>query len=118
MLKPPLAQPRSTGAKAKAMAPVAGMLAEADSIDDMNLLRHGGMDRLFDRTCAPATSGSFLREFRSGHVRHLDAVASRTLVNLAGDAPLCRSGKGAARIVGDVLATLRRMNPRAAFGAC
>lgn len=35
-----------------------------------------------------------------------------------GDAPLCRSGKGAATIVGDVLATLRRMNPRAAFGAC
>lgn len=47
------------------MALVAGMLAGADSIDDMNVLRHGGMGRLFDRTYAPSTLGSFLREFGS-----------------------------------------------------
>lgn len=60
-----LSVPTDKGANAggKVMALVAGMLAGADSIDDMNLLRHGGMGRLFDRTYAPSTLGSFLREF-------------------------------------------------------
>ncbi len=34
-------------AQLKIPALVAGMVAGADSIDDMDLLRHGGMDRLF-----------------------------------------------------------------------
>lgn len=54
---------KGSNAGAKVMALVAGMLAGADSIDDMNLLRHGGMGRLFDRAYAPSTLGSFLREF-------------------------------------------------------
>lgn len=128
----------------------------------------------YDPGAPPPTLGSFLREFRFGHVRQLDAVASRTLVNLAQSAPLPRaandervmvdlddtiievhgyqkqgaplgysgvrglnalfatvststsvpvilgqrlrrgktgSPKGAARIVGDALAALRRMDP-------
>lgn len=76
------------------MALVAGMLAGADSIDDLNVLRHGGMGRLFDRTYAPSTLGSFLREFRFGHVRQLDAVASRVLGNLTADTPLLRVRDG------------------------
>jgi hypothetical protein len=67
---------------------VAGMVAGADSIDDMALLRHGGMGRLFDAVYAPSTLGSFLREFRFGHVRQLDAVAARVTANLAASAPL------------------------------
>lgn len=63
---------------------VAGMVAGADSIDDMALLRHGGMGRLFARAYAPSTLGSFLRAFTFGHVRQLDAVASRFLVAVAG----------------------------------
>ena len=55
------------------------MVAGADSIDDMALLRHGAMGTLFDRPYAPSTLGSFLREFTFGHVRQLDAVASRLL---------------------------------------
>ena len=76
-----LSVPTDKGANAggKVMALVAGMLAGADSIDDMNVLRHGGMGRLFDRTYAPSTLGSFLREFRFGHVRQLDAVARSAL---------------------------------------
>lgn len=109
-----LSVPTDKGANAggKVMALVAGMLAGADSIDDMNLLRHGGMGRLFDRTYAPSTLGSFLREFRFGHVRQLDAVASRTLVILAQRLRQGKTGspKGAARIVADTLATLRRMD--------
>ena len=60
------------------------MVAGADSIDDMALLRHGGMGRVFTRAYAPSTLGSFLRAFTFGHARQLDAVASRFLVALAG----------------------------------
>ena len=81
-----LTVPTDKGANAggKVTALVCGMVAGADSIDDMALLRHGAMGRLFDRPYAPSTLGSFLREFRFGHVRQLDAVASRFLVALAG----------------------------------
>ena len=54
----------------------------------MALLRHGAMRRLFTGTRAPSTLGTFLRSFTFGHVRQLDAVASRLLVNLAREAPL------------------------------
>jgi hypothetical protein len=67
---------------------VAGMVAGADSIEDMALLRHGAMGRLFTGVRAPSTLGTFLRSFTFGHVRQLDAVASRLLINLAGQAPL------------------------------
>jgi hypothetical protein len=60
------------------------MVAGADSIDDMAVLRHGGMGRLFARIYAPSTLGSFLRAFTFGHIRQLDAVASRFLIALAG----------------------------------
>ncbi|EEW51367.1 hypothetical protein HMPREF0290_0024 [Corynebacterium efficiens YS-314] len=66
---------------------IAGMVAGADSIDDMDQLRHGGMNQLFNRIYAPSTLGSFLRSFSFGHVRQLDAVASRFLINLANQAP-------------------------------
>ena len=72
----------------KVPALVAGMVAGADSIDDMDVLRHGGMGRLFTGVRAPSTLGTFLRTFTFGHVRQLDAVASRFLINLASIAPI------------------------------
>lgn len=75
-------------AGAKVSALVAGMVAGADSIEDMRLLRHGAMGTLFDRPYAPSTLGSFLREFSFGHVRQLDAVASRLLTSLGDRTPL------------------------------
>jgi hypothetical protein len=72
----------------KVPALVAGMVAGGDSIDDMDLLRHGGMDRLFTGIRAPSTLGTFLRTFTFGHVRQLDAVASRFLIALAKNAPI------------------------------
>ena len=66
---------KGANAGAKVTALVAGMVAGADSIEDMALLRHGGMRRLFGRCYAPSTLGSFLRTFTFGHVRQLDAVA-------------------------------------------
>jgi hypothetical protein len=85
-----LTVPTDKGANAglKVASLVAGMVAGADSIDDMNVLRHGGMKRMFNDCYAPSTLGSFLRAFTFGHVRQLDAVASRFLGNLAGRAPL------------------------------
>ncbi|GAB7003708.1 hypothetical protein JCM18899A_11790 [Nocardioides sp. AN3] len=70
-----LTVPTDKGANAglKVASLVAGMVAGADSIDDMALLRHGGMGRLFARAYAPSTLGSFLRKFTFGHVRQLDA---------------------------------------------
>ena len=60
------------------------MVAGADSIDDMALLRHGWMGWVFARVYAPSTLRSFLRAFTFGHVRQLDAIASRILIALAG----------------------------------
>jgi len=85
-----LSVPTDKGANAglKVASLVAGMVAGADSIDDMALLRHGGMGRVFASAYAPSTLGSFLRTFSFGHVRQLDAVASRFLTRLAVQAPL------------------------------
>ena len=83
-----ISTPGGVNAHLKVPALVAGMVAGADSIDDMALLRHGGMDRLFAGVRAPSTLGTFLRAFTFGHVRQLDAVASRLLVNLTGHTPL------------------------------
>ena len=76
--------PAGANPSAKVMTLVAGMAAGADSIDDMGLLRHAGMGHVFTAVRAPSTLGTFLRRFTFGHVRQLDAVASRTLIGLAG----------------------------------
>jgi DDE family transposase len=80
-----LSVPTDKGANGglKVASLVAGMVAGADSIQDMALLRHGGMVKLFARVYAPSTLGSFLRAFAFGHIRQLDAVASRFLLALA-----------------------------------
>src|SRR6266498_2348849 len=85
-----LSVPTDKGANAglKVASLVAGMVAGADSFDDMALLRHGGMGRVFTGADAPSTLGSFLRAFTFGHVRQLDAVASRFLARLSEQTPL------------------------------
>ncbi len=82
---------KGANAGAKLATVVAGMVAGADCIDDMAVLRHGAMKKIFNAAYAPSTLGSFLRSFTFGHVRKLDAVASRFLVNLNGKAPLLGS---------------------------
>jgi hypothetical protein len=62
---------------------VAGMAASADCIDDLQVIRSGGMKRLFAEVYAPATLGQFLREFTHGHCLQLASVARAHLVNLA-----------------------------------
>jgi hypothetical protein len=61
---------------------IAGMAAGADSIDDLDVIRSGGMPRLFGGVYAPATLGQFLREFTHGHTLQLASVLRGHLVNL------------------------------------
>ncbi|MBE1608591.1 IS1380 family transposase [Actinopolymorpha pittospori] len=61
---------------------IAGMAAGADCIDDLDVIRSGGMRRLFGGVYAPATLGQFLREFTHGHCMQLASVARAHLVNL------------------------------------
>lgn len=98
-----LSVPTDKGAHAghKIGSLVAGMVAGADSITDMALLRHGAMGTLFDRPYAPSTLGSFLRAFTFGHVRQLDAVASRFLRGLAARTPLV-AGIDTGRVLVDI----------------
>jgi DDE family transposase len=80
----------ATGANAdlKAGCLVAGMVAGADSIDDMDVLRHGAMSELFAGVRAPSTLGSFLRSFTWGNVAQLEKAAGEFLAELARRAPL------------------------------
>jgi Transposase DDE domain group 1 len=112
-----LSVPGDKGAHAgwKTASLVAGMVAGADSIDDMGLLRHGGMGRVFAHAYAPSTLGSFLRAFRFGHVRQLDAVAARLAARLAERAPVV-AGIGECAIV-DVDDTLIEVHGYAKQGA-
>ncbi len=53
---------------------IAGMCAGADSIDDVDVVRSGGMKTLFGGVYAPSTIGTLLREFTFGHARQLESV--------------------------------------------
>jgi hypothetical protein len=67
---------------------VAGMIGGADSIDDMDLLRHGAMPGLFGGIRAPSTLGSFLRAFTWGNALQLGKVNRLLLAELARRVPL------------------------------
>src|SRR5258706_5713088 len=75
-------------AAAKIGCLVAGMAAGADSIGDMDVLRHGAMPDLFEGVRAPSTLGSFLRSFTWGNVRQLEKVHRELLAVLARRASL------------------------------
>jgi hypothetical protein len=83
----------------KVMTLVHGMLAGADSIDDMDVMRAGSTGLVLGHgVMAPSTLGTFLRAFTFGHVRQLDRVLDQTL---------CRAweagaGPGAQRLVIDI----------------
>ncbi len=61
---------------------VAGMAAGADCIDDLDVIRSGGMSRLFAGVYACSTLGQLLREFTHGHALQLASVARAHLVSL------------------------------------
>lgn len=76
----------------KIPALIAGMVAGADCIDDMDLLRHGAMAKLFTGTRSPSTLGTFLRSFSGGDVASVGAIASRFLAGLTTLVPGLRAG--------------------------
>ena len=97
---------------------IAGMAAGADSIDDLDVVRAGGMKRLFDGVYAASTLGILLREFTHGHTRQLQAVLRRHLVALARRTPILAGSNSAAwststRCCGRCTATPNRV-PRSA----
>ena len=80
--------PAGYDAAGKVSSIVAGMVAGADSIDDLDLLREGAIGRVLPGVKAPSTLGTFLRAFTFGHVRQLGAVAAGVLTALARLVPL------------------------------
>lgn len=82
----------SPNATAKVTSVIGGMLAGADTIDKLDLLRHGGMKRLFGGIRASSTLGTFLRCFTHGHVQQLDAAGASLLAGLADHVPGLLSG--------------------------
>jgi len=83
-----IGRPCGVNAHLKVACLVAGMIAGADSIDDMGLLRHGAMPGLFGGVRAPSTLGSFLRAFTWGNVLQLQKAHREFLTGLARRAPL------------------------------
>ena len=67
---------------------VAGMAAGADSIDDMDLLRHGAMSGLFGGIRAPSTLGSHLRSYTWGNVSSWRRRPGSSWSGWPGSAPL------------------------------
>ena len=80
--------PCGVNAQLKVPCLVAGMISGADSIEDMDVLRHGAMEVLFGGVRAPSTLGSHLRSYAWGNVRQLEAVNRQLLAELARRAPL------------------------------
>lgn len=72
-------RPGAANSAAKAVTVLGGMLAGADSIDDLDVLRAGAAPQLFNNVRAPSTIGTWLRGFDWGNVRQLDAVSRQTL---------------------------------------
>jgi hypothetical protein len=112
-----LTVPGGAGANPRLKVPaiVAGMVAGADSIDDLDRLRHGAMRRVFGGIRAPSTLGTFLRAFTWGHVRQLEKVARTVLETLPRHAPVL-TGAGTYAIV-DVDSTIRGVFGYAKQGA-
>jgi Transposase DDE domain group 1 len=67
---------------------IAGMAAGADSIEDLDVIRSGGMKHLFAGVYASATLGILLREFTHGHTLQLSAVLRRHLIALTRRTPV------------------------------
>ena len=108
----------SASLSAKVAAVIGGMLAGADSIDDLDLLRHGGMGKLFTGVRAPSTLGTFLRSFTHGHVQQLDKINTGLLAGLATRVPgLLAGGEAGGIALLDVDDTVREVHGYAKQGA-
>ncbi|HEY9265931.1 MAG TPA: IS1380 family transposase [Mycobacterium sp.] len=114
-----IAEPRiksgSANPSPKLATVIAAMCAGADSIDDLDIVRSGGMKTLFDGVYAPSTVGTLLREFTFGHARQLESVLREHLAALCQRADLLPGAHGRAFI--DIDSLLRPVYGRAKQGA-
>jgi hypothetical protein len=94
---------------------IAGMCAGADSIDDIDVLRSGGMKTVFGGVYAPSTVGTLLREFTFGHARQLESVLREHLVALCGRVDLLPGADE--RVFVDIDSLLRPVYGHAKQGA-
>ena len=94
---------------------IAGMCAGADSIDDLDVVRSGGMKTLFGGVYAPSTIGTLLREFTFGHARQLESVLREHLARLCQRVDLLLGADTGAFI--DIDSLLRRVYGHAKQGA-
>src|SRR3954465_3446527 len=78
----PMIKSGSANPSPKLTTLIAGMCVGADCIDDLDMVRSGGMKSLFGGVYAPSTIGILLREFTFGHARQLEPVLRRHLVRL------------------------------------
>ena len=95
---------------------IAGMCAGADCIDDVDLVRSGGMTTLFDGVYALSTIGTLLREFSFGHARQLESVLREHLVALSERVDLLPGAQQQVFI--DIDSLLRPVYGHAKQGAC
>lgn len=110
-----VASPLAANTPLKIGSIVAGMIAGADSIDDLDLLRHGGMGKLFGGVRAPSTLGSFLRCLAWGNVRQIEKAGRLLLSRLAADTPLLPGAERVAFL--DIDSTQKRVYGPAKQGA-
>lgn len=94
---------------------VAGMLAGADSIGDLDVVGHGGMGMLFGGVRAPSTLGSFLRCLSWGNARQVEKASRRLLGRLASHVPLLPGAETLAFV--DIDSTQKRVYGPAKQGA-
>jgi Transposase DDE domain group 1 len=94
---------------------IAGMCAGADGIDDIDVLRSGGMKTLFGGVYAPSTVGTLLREFSFGHARQLESVLREHLAALCARAEVLPGAEVRAFV--DVDSLLRPVYGQAKQGA-
>jgi len=114
-----IAEPRIKSGAAnpspKLVTLIAGMCAGADCIDDIDIVRSGGMATLFDGVYAPSTVGTLLREFTFGHARQLESVLGEHLAALCDRVDLLPGAD--ARVFIDIDSLLRPVYGHAKAGA-
>lgn len=94
---------------------IGGMCSGADSIDDVDVVRSGGMKTLFGGVYAPSTIGTLLREFSFGHARQLESVLRAHLSALCARVDLLPGGEERAFV--DIDSLLRPTYGHAKQGA-
>ena len=94
---------------------IAGMCAGADYIDDVDVVRSGGMKTLFDGVYAPSTIGTLLREFTFGHAHQIESVLREHLAALCERVELLPGGHERAFV--DIDSLLRPVHGHTKQGA-